>query len=236
VTPIATAEELDRALAGVLGTFRRVTPLNIAALAARTADALGFHSCPRPARPLLHQVGVLVDRSSPPLQGLAAWSRRDGRYVIRIAGALPADRVSLVLWHEFFEILAAHPAFPSRLHDGLLEALAGSFAVHMLLPAPEVRRQCRRLGHPETDRTGTLASWFGVPFPVMLARLRRLGLGPRRCTGLSRPVRIETCAGLQTVGDVMRSLARNVAAGFVDPCDCCGEARDGREKVEKNMP
>ena len=33
--------------------------------------------------------------------------------------------------------------------------------------------------HPETDRTGTLAAWFGVPFPVMLTRLRRLGLGPR---------------------------------------------------------
>jgi hypothetical protein len=41
---------------------------------------------------------------------------------------------------------------------------------------------------------------------------------------------MKDCAGLQTAGDVMRVLARNVAAGFVDGCNSCGKARDGREK------
>jgi len=41
---------------------------------------------------------------------------------------------------------------------------------------------------------------------------------------------MKDCAGLQTAGDVMRVLARNVAAGFVDGCNSCGKARGGREK------
>lgn len=179
MTTIASATELDALLAGILQHFRRVTVANMPTFADAVCDALGFHCCPREAKPLLHQVGVRFDYRDPQPGAAAWWSLEDGVYTIHTSNLLPQDELNVAAWHEFFEILYASEAFPSRYHATLQERLATTFAVHVLMPIAEVRRQCTELGHPAVDRTGTLMARFGVPYAVMQARLRQLSLTSR---------------------------------------------------------
>lgn len=178
---IVTAPELEEALSQVLAGMQRVTVNNMPTLASRVAHQFGFHDFPRDARPLLQELGILVDRTNPRL-GLDAWWERDAdRYRIHLQPMLAgSEEMNLILWHEFFEIVYTQESFPSRYPASVQERLADAFALHLLMPAPEVRQQCKLLNHPEIDRTGTLKARFGVPYGAMKKRLLMLGLAPRR--------------------------------------------------------
>lgn len=63
--------------------------------------------------------------------------------------------------------------------DAALERECDLFAKHLLMPELLVREKAAEIGHPPTDRSGSLASAFDVEIGVMRARLIELGLNKR---------------------------------------------------------
>lgn len=98
-----------------------------------------------------------------------------------------AGLLGLVLWHELFEILRSNPRFPTRLAPVAEEQLAMQFAVYVMMPEQELRRQAAELRHPQDhDKSRVLSARFGVSMTAMRLRLRELGLQHKRQGGARR--------------------------------------------------
>ncbi len=177
-----TAEELDAQIERFLYRFRRVGAFNIKRFAESFCEHLGLHEFPRNPVVYLPTFGIHLQPAA--LNGVrAVWLRAGGVYLIQYSRFL-SGQLGIVLWHEFFEMMSAHPRFPTRLPPELEERLATLFAVHVMMPEDEVRAQAAELRHPELDKSRVLAARFGVSWTAMRVRLRELGLVRRQ--GLAR--------------------------------------------------
>ncbi len=175
--PLASsANELDEILGKFLLKFRRVGLSNIGSFANSFCQRFGLHDATRDPRVFLPHLGVQMRGELLPRGVRAVWLRAGDEYHIHYARHL-AGRLGLVLWHEFCEILISHPRFPSRLAPEAQERLATLFAVHVMMPEDEVRKQAMELRHPaEQDKSRVLAIRFAVSLQSMRLRLRELGL------------------------------------------------------------
>lgn len=172
--PLATtADDLDAKLAPFLSRWKAVGRPNIERFAFRFCERFGVHDIPRDPRLYLPHLGVRIAHGVP-RAGRASWIRTD-TYEIRAPVHLDA-KLGLTLWHEFFEMMSAHPSFPSALPCPFEENLAGKFAVHVMMPESDVRLQAAELHHPEVNKSFVLASRFGVSKTAILIRLKELGL------------------------------------------------------------
>lgn len=122
-------------------------------------------------------LGVAIVKGVP-AAGRANWMRAGNRYEIKAPSHLD-NNLAVTLWHEFFEILSAHPQFPTKLPPQIEDTLATQFAVYVLMPESDVRLQAAELHHPEINKSFVLASRFGVSKSAMLIRLKELGLSAR---------------------------------------------------------
>ena len=171
-----SAEEFDQNLGKFLFNFKRVGAFNVQRFAESWCDRFGVHDFPRDPRQHLPLLGIGLESASMGRGVRAVWLRTGDQYRIQYSRFLDG-RLGLVLWHEFFEILSAHPRFPSRLPPEAEERLATQFAVHVMMPEMDVRRNAAELRHPhELDKTRVLAGRFGVSLMAMRIRLRELGL------------------------------------------------------------
>ena len=101
----------------------------------------------------------------------------DGRYHIRLSPFLSGQRAYFTLWHEWFEIMAARPRFPTPLTGRAAERAADHFAACLTMPAPEIRRAADDL-RGAGDKANVLAARFGVSAGAMRRRLHELRLVP----------------------------------------------------------
>lgn len=174
--PAASAQDLDTLVGRLVRPWSSIGFPNIAAFAGYFCRKLGLRAIPRDPVRLLPLLGVRLEPGLLPRDVKAVWCRTGAEYRIGYSRHL-AGRVSLALWHELFEILASHPLFPSRLSSRERERLATLFAVHVMMPEEQVRRQAAELGHPlRMNKSRVLASRFGVSVAAMRCRLRELGL------------------------------------------------------------
>lgn len=175
--PLAsTSKELDALMARLVRQWGSIRAGNLASFAGYFCRCLGFSQIPRDPVALLPRLGVRVEPALLTRGVKAAWCRTGKEYLISYSRHL-AGKVSLAIWHEFFEILAENPQQPLRFAPHDQERLASLFAVYVMMPEEEVRRQAAELGHPErTNKSRVLAARFGVSAAAMRFRLRQLGL------------------------------------------------------------
>ncbi|BCW97853.1 MAG: hypothetical protein KatS3mg024_0680 [Armatimonadota bacterium] len=177
VAPLAsTAKELDALMRRLVLQWGSIRAGNIASFAGYFCRCLGLCQIPRDPLAVLVRLGVRVEPALLPRGVKAVWCRTSQGYAISYSRHL-AGKVSLALWHELFEILAHNPQLPLRLSLQDQERLASLFAVNVMMPGEEVRRQAAELGHPRrTNKSRVLAARFGVSAAAMRFRLRQLGL------------------------------------------------------------
>lgn len=170
------ADELDEYIGKFLLRFAWVGTSNLQKVAEAFADYAGLHDFPRDPHHYLPLLGVKLDPANLGRGVQAVWIRLPAGYIIQHSKYL-AGKLGLVLWHEFFEIMASHPRFPSRLPSELEEKMATRFAVELMMPAREVHKQAADLKHPVLqNKTRVLAERFGVSYTAMKIRLREFGL------------------------------------------------------------
>jgi hypothetical protein len=170
-----TAADLDAALDEFLRPWPCVRAANMEAFARRAAAFCALTDPPRPAAAALRALGIEIVREGLPAGLCAVWSLDGPRYRIRLSPFLSGPRADFTLWHEWFEILAARPVFPSPVTGRPREQAADRFAACLMMPSDAVARAARDFaGRP--DKTGVLAARFGVSHAAMRRRLRELGL------------------------------------------------------------
>lgn len=182
--PIAlTASDLDAALTTFLRRYAYVRRKNIEHFAHSFCCHFGLAEIPRdPFNILPYHFGITLQPALLPRPVRASWIRLSNTdsYLIHYSNHSPHHRLSLVLWHEFFEIMSAHQAFRTRLTTEEECDLATLFAVNVTMPRQDILAAAHELGHPHIqDKTGVLASRFGVSYLAMKLRLAQLGLAPR---------------------------------------------------------
>lgn len=172
----SNADELDALFGKVLLKYARIGTSNIHSFAERFCEKFGLTEFPRDPRMYLPLFGIVLEAENLGRGVRAVWVRAGGFY--RIAHSRYHEgQLGLVLWHELFEIISANPRFPTRLPPEVEERVATQFAVHVMMPETEVRRQAAEMRHPEgQDKTHVLSARFGVSIAAMRLRLRELGL------------------------------------------------------------
>jgi len=174
---VLTAAELDGLIGKFLRRYSFVDHRNIQVFAERLAHHLGMTAVPRnPFTLLPEHLGIKLHRQLLPRGKRAQWMRQDNIYLIEYNDHMGHDQLALGLWHEFFEIIACHPWFPSRLGSDLECELAWQFADHMTMPERVFKSICKEVGHPEEDKADVLANRFGVSLAGARKRLKGLGL------------------------------------------------------------
>lgn len=127
-------------------------------------------------------VSVVKELMAPDLDGVY-FRDEHGNAQIRInSGILPIERQRFTWAHEIGHHCFARNV-PGKVVVELrkgshhpLERECNNFARALLMPADLVKLHCIELKHPEQNKTGTLASRFGVSMTAMRYRLRDLGL------------------------------------------------------------
>jgi hypothetical protein len=170
-------EEMEAALDRFLDRWAYVCPANMEPFAARMARWLGLSEPPRLAADTLRALGVRLSREALPAGMSAVWAVEEGCYHIRLSPFLSGPRANFTLWHEWFEIVAARPAFPTPLAGRAAERAADRFAACLTMPAPEIRRAAHGL-RGAGDKANVLAARFGVSAGAMRRRLHELHLVP----------------------------------------------------------
>ena len=99
------------------------------------SQTIGVVEFPRDPRHYLPMLGVAIAQGVP-TSGRANWMRAGNTYEIKAPAHLDSN-LSVTLWHEFFEILSAHPKFPHLLPPEIGETVATQFAIHVLMPEQE---------------------------------------------------------------------------------------------------
>ncbi|MCC6485574.1 MAG: ImmA/IrrE family metallo-endopeptidase [Armatimonadetes bacterium] len=180
-----TATELDAQLGRFVRRFSRIGTQNISVFAQRFCEVFGLHEIPRNPAIYLPTFGVKLEPATLSRGVRAVWLRAGDLYTIQYSRH-QSERLGLVLWHEFFEIMSALPVFPTRLPSQIEERLATQFAVYLMMPEELVRVQAAELRHPEINKSRVLADRFGVSMAAMRLRLRELGLEHRSELARSR--------------------------------------------------
>lgn len=169
-------DALDEYIGRFLLRFAWVGASNLETVADSFADYAGLHEFPRNPHQYLPLFGVNLVPENLGRGVQAVWIRLPAGYIIQHSRYL-TGKLGLVLWHEFFEIMASNPRFPTRLPIELEEKMATRFAVALMMPEREVRKQAADLKHPTLqNKTRVLAERFGVSYTAMKIRLREFGL------------------------------------------------------------
>ena len=177
--PLATnAEEFDVLLGRFLRRYARVNAETLDRFTDAFACYIQFTECPRNFREVAEHLGVRLEASLLQRAGMACWERVNGHYAIHYSRYADLQAASFSLAHELFEMLSAHPRFPSRLSERREEYLANRFAAQFLMPGKEVRAAAKSLRTPEMRRylLPKLADHFLVSRPAMRFRLYDLGI------------------------------------------------------------
>ncbi|MEI6916374.1 MAG: ImmA/IrrE family metallo-endopeptidase [Armatimonadota bacterium] len=153
---------------------------NIEVFACRFSEKFGIREFPRDPREYLPRFGIAIERSQSHPEAEATWLRTGSIYTIAVSPLMAGPQIALKIYHELFEIMSAHPSFPEILPGPHEEKLATQFAVHLMMPAADVRAQAKALGHPAEDKSAVLANRFGVSLSAMGIRLRELKIAPKR--------------------------------------------------------
>jgi Zn-dependent peptidase ImmA (M78 family) len=177
--PLATnAEELDAFLGRFLRRYARVNAETCDRFTDAFAYYIQFTECPRNFREVAEHLGIRLDASLLQRAGMACWERVNGHYTIHYSRYADFQAASFSLAHELFEMLSAHPRFPTRLNERREEYLANRFAAQFLMPEKEVHAAAKPLLTPEMRRylLPKLADRFQVSRPAMRFRLYDLGI------------------------------------------------------------
>lgn len=179
---IATADELDEAIGKLVRRFAFVGYKNIGHFAKRFCEHFGLSELPRDPFRLLPEVfGIQLERGALDKSTAAQWIRANGVYTIQTSLYRDVNQLALSLWHEFAEIMFAHPRFPSRLTTDKECQIATLFAVHVMMPEAEVRAVADEFRNTNiSSKTGVIANRFGVSPTAARCRLGELGLLPDR--------------------------------------------------------
>lgn len=183
----ADVEALNAALDHFLRPGPPIHQTGMEVFARRTARFLALSEPPRPAAPVLRSLGIEVVREGLPGGLCAVWTIEGGRYRVRLSPFLSGPRADFTLWHEWFEMMAARPAFSAVCEvppqGRPREHMAGRFAACLMMPSDAVIRAAENvLGgslHGRGDKTAVLAARFGVSTSAMRLRLRDLQLDRR---------------------------------------------------------
>lgn len=184
--PPPDADALNLALDRFLHATPPLAHTGMEVFARRAARFLALPSPPRPARPAFARLGIEVTREALPRGLHAVWTCDAGRYRVRLSPFLSACRADFTLWHEWFEIMAARPAFaavcPEPWAPRRRERVADHFAACLMMPAEAVLRAAEAFPgaamRGRGDKAAVIAARFGVS--VSALRLRLLELRHRR--------------------------------------------------------
>lgn len=157
-----TAASLDAKLEELLKEFDRVDSSNIRSFAARFCQFFGLTEIPRDPFVIFSEVfGIELRHAIMPRSCPAQWGLNGDRYEIEYSEHRDSETLSLTLWHELFEIISAHPAFPTRLTSDIECKIATMFAINVTMPEKAIRIIAEKYGHPELqDKTFSLAYRF----------------------------------------------------------------------------
>jgi len=180
--------ELDRVLSRFLRRFSFVARGNMERFANSLARHLKVREMPRDPLTVLPALGLDVARALlPPAERAQTKAEKEG-YSILYSAHIQRPAARFAVWREFFKIIRAHHAFPSRLSDEVAEELADRFATCMLMPRAEILREAEKFRTNPEQIVAVLADRFGVSQTAMRRRLYELAiLRPR-----SRAVHIQT--------------------------------------------
>lgn len=170
-----SAGDLDRAADRFLRKWDFVSHANMPAFANRTAQWMKLPPPPRYAADFLLAHGIRIRRETMPRGVWALWTIEDGHYLVRISSFLEPAAANFTLWHEWFDILAARPAFPGSPVGAYAERLADRYAACLTMPEGTLRESVATF-RGRGDKTDVLASRFGVSRAAMRRRLRELNL------------------------------------------------------------
>jgi hypothetical protein len=154
-----------------------VSARNISAFAHQSAAWFRLEPPPRLAAPCLHRLGVVVRREGLPAGVDAVWRMENGDYVVSVSAFSPGARANFTLWHEWFEVMAARPTFPTQLSEHQRERLADRYAAAITMPEDAVARMLQEFAD-SGDKTDVMAARFGVSVAAMRWRIREVA--PRR--------------------------------------------------------
>ena len=181
--PLAiTADDLDRKLSRFLYRWAWVRAKNMPHFARRFCEQFRLTELPRdPFSILPNTFGIELERETLGRATAAQRIRINGSYTIQHTAHRRTEQITLSLWHEFAEIMFAHPRFPSRIDPERECRLATLFAVNVMMPEADLRAAAEDVGHPDRDdKTVVLASRFSVSVSAMRLRLAELGLKANR--------------------------------------------------------
>jgi hypothetical protein len=169
------ARDFDAAADRFLRRWAFIRAANMDAFAARNAEWLHLPPPPRLAWLTLAEHGIGITRQVLPPSVRAVWTVDAGAYHVRLSPFLSPGAANFTLWHEWFDILAARPAFPGRPAGWQVERLADRFAACIAMPEPAVREAAATFWD-SSDKADVLAARFGVGLTAMRRRLRELNL------------------------------------------------------------
>jgi Zn-dependent peptidase ImmA (M78 family) len=169
-------DELDRLLSRFLRRFSFVARGNMERFAGSLARHLKAHQIPRDPLTVLPALGLDVSRALlQPAERAQTKATKQG-YSILYSAHIQRPAARFALWREFFKILRAHHAFPTRLSAETAEELADRFAACMLMPRAEVLREAEKFRTNPEQIVAVLADRFGVSQIAMRRRLYELGI------------------------------------------------------------
>jgi hypothetical protein len=179
----ADAASLDVFLGRFLQRFSFVTLDNVETLADRFAVAIKARLLPRDPFHLLPLLGMEVQRDFVPPPARAEWKRDGGCYRITVSRHHANTTANFALWLACFQILAAHPRFPTALSDRWRERLGNKFAAAMLMPREEILAAAEKFRTNPECLVPVLANKFAVSWTAMRKRLQELNALPRQAAG-----------------------------------------------------
>ncbi len=133
------AEELDALLARFLRRFGRVNAETCDRFTDAFARYIKFTECPRDMREVMEHLGILLSPTLMQPPGRAYWQRVNGSYEVQYSPYADLQASTFCVAHELFEMLSAHPNFPTHLNKNREEYLANRFAAQFLMPKSEVQ-------------------------------------------------------------------------------------------------
>jgi hypothetical protein len=176
-------QELERLLGMFLRRFSFVARANMQRFASSLARHLKAQDIPRDPLTILPRLGIEVKSGLLPGGERATLEATKDGYAMRYSAHIPRSAGRFALWREFFKVLRAHPAFPTRLSASVAEELADRFATCMLMPRAEVLREAEKFSTNPEQIVAVLADRFGVSQTAMRRRLYELAiLRPRSST------------------------------------------------------
>lgn len=156
-----------------LRRWRFVAPANIEHFAARSAEFFGVSAFPRLAVTCLQEYGIVIRREPLPAGLDAVWTVEAGRHTVHVSSFIGSARANFTLWHEWFEMMASRPRFPSRFGTKAMERLADRYAAAITMPTAQVARLLQEFAD-SGDKADVMAARFGISEAAMRRRIQEL--------------------------------------------------------------